>query len=232
MNESNTTTTPGAPPAPAPTPAPQVQVQPHSKSGLSESEAATMAGWIRQDLLAGKMTPEAATKAFDELGASPEQRLPVARSDAEKQMDQVFGVPAKSEEYLIPYGKPGEAVQMTEPIKAFDANVRGWMADAGLSRESGNGVVAIISKAIQYTHTMSPEQRESYKDQENEKLRQLFGGQDKLEEQLQPAAVMIHELDQKRPGLREFVRTHGDNALFVAQLIQAARAYHARRKGR
>lgn len=120
---------------------------------------------------------------------------------------------------------------MTEQIKAFDANVGGWMVDAGLSRELGNSMVTIISKAIQHTHTMTVEQREVYKDAENAKLHQLFGGQDKLEEQLQPAAVMIHELDQKRPGLKEFVRAHGDHAVFVAKLIQAARIYHAR-KGR
>jgi len=77
---------------------------------------------------------------------------------------------------------------------------------------------------------MSPEQRETYKDQENAKLLHLFGAQDKLQEMLQPAAVMIHELDQRRPGLKEFVRAHGDNALFVAQLVQAAHVYHTRKK--
>ncbi len=74
------------------------------------------------------------------------------------------------------------------------------------------------------------EQRETYKDQENEKLRTVFGGQDKLNEALEPARQMIHEVEQKRPGLKEFVRAHGDEALFVAQLIQAARIYHARRE--
>lgn len=48
-------------------------------------------------------------------------------------------------------------------------------------------------------------------------------------DQLKPAARMIHELDQKRPGLKDFVRAHGDNALFITQLIQAARIYDARR---
>jgi hypothetical protein len=42
---------------------------------------------------------------------------------------------------------------------------------------------------------------------------------------------MIHELDQRRPGLKEFVRAHGDNALFVAQLVQVTRVYHTRKKG-
>lgn len=225
--------TPATPTAvqPAPTqPVTPPVVEPHSKNGLSAAEAATMADWTRKDLASGKISSEQAEKIFSELNTPMELRTPDARGE-EKQMDQVFGVPAKPEEYLIPYGKPGEAIQMTEQIKAFDGAVSGWMADSGMTREFGNSVVTIISKAIQHTATMTAEQREIYKDQENEKLHQLFGGQDKLEAQLQPAARMIDEIDRKRPGLKEFVRAHGDNAMFVAQLIQAARIYHAR-KGR
>ena len=81
------------------------------------------------------------------------------------------------------------------------------------------------------THAMTADQLEAYKDQETAKLEQLFGGPDKLAVQLQPAKQMIDELDRKRPGLKEFIRAHGDHAVFVAQLIQAAKIYHAR-KGR
>jgi hypothetical protein len=115
-------------------------------------------------------------------------------------------------------------------VRAFDANVRGWMHDAKLPRELGNSLVNTLSKAIQHTHAMSAEQRETYKDSENAKLEKLFGP-DWHDTKLKSVAVMIHELDQKRPGLKELVRAHGDNAMFLAQLIQAARLYHAR-KGR
>jgi hypothetical protein len=104
------------------------------------------------------------------------------------------------------------------------------MADAGLSKDLGNSLVNSLSKAIQHTQALTAEQREAYKDSENAKMEKLFGP-DWHETKLKPVAAMIHELDQRRPGLKELVRAHGDNAMFLAQLIQAARIYHAR-KGR
>jgi len=100
----------------------------------------------------------------------------------------------------------------------------------GLSRgNGGDRLTATFSKGIQRTHSMSAEQRETYKYNENAKLEKLFGPE--WHDKRKPAAVMIHELDQKRPGLKDFVRARGDNALLVAKLIQAATNYHAR-KGR
>jgi hypothetical protein len=190
-----------------------------------------MIEWEKENLAKGKITPGEAAKRFDALGATPEQRAPDTRSDEVKQLDEHFP-PARPEDFIIPYYTPGQApAVLPKEVQAFDANARGWMADAGLSREHGNSVVTIISKMIQHTHTMTAEQRETYKEQENEKLRTLFGGQDKLNEALEPARQMIHEVEQKRPGLKEFVRAHGDNALFVTQLIQTARIYD-KRKGR
>ncbi len=61
------------------------------------------------------------------------------------------------------------------------------------------------------------------------KLDKLFGPD--WHDKLKPAA-MIHELDQKRPGWKDLIRRHGNNALVVTQLIQAATIYHTRRKER
>ena len=44
--------------APAPTVTYQVQVQPHTKSGISESEAATATAFIKEELAKGKISPE------------------------------------------------------------------------------------------------------------------------------------------------------------------------------
>jgi hypothetical protein len=104
------------------------------------------------------------------------------------------------------------------------------MADAGLPRELGNSLFSTLSKAIQHTHAMTPEQRESYKDAENAKLEQLFGP-DWHDTKLKPVRAMLDALDQKRPGLKALVREHGNHAGFLAQLIQAAAIYH-RRLGR
>ena len=52
-----------------------------------------------------------------------------------------------------------------------------------------------------------------------------------MEDRLHQVALMVHDLEQKRPGLKQLLKTGGigDNALVVAQLIQAARLYHARK---
>jgi hypothetical protein len=143
-----------------------------------------MIEWEKDNLAKGKITPEEATKRFEPLGATPEQRAPDTRSDEVKQLDQHFPL-AQESDFLLHMYPPGQApAAIPKEVQAFEANARGWMADAGLSREHGNSVVTILSKVLQQTHTMTAEQRETYKDQENEKLRTLFGGQDKLNEAL------------------------------------------------
>ena len=196
---------------------------------LTEEQAAKMSEWVKQDLAAGKLTPEQADKAFNELGRTPEQRAPDQRTGEQKSLDAQFP-PARESDYTIRYYTPGqEPAVIPKEVQAFDANARGWMSDAGLPRELGNSLVNTLSKAIQHTHAMTAEQRELYKDSENAKLEKLFGP-DWHDTKLKPVAVMIHELDQKRPGLKELVRAHGDHALFIAQLIQAATIYYERRK--
>jgi len=169
-----------------------------------------------------------AASALREASAPPS---PDAKTPKEIEQDRVYGTPAKPEEYRIQWKAPGDPTPLSPEMRKFDATVRGWMADAGLSREHGNSVVSIISRLLQHTHAMTPQEIETYKDQETEKLEQLFGGPEKLAAQLEPARQMINELEKRRPGLKDFIRAHGDHALFVAKLIQAAKIYHAR-KGR
>ena len=67
---------------------------------------------------------------------------------------------------------------------------------------------------------------------ENAKLDRVYG--EGLEEKLQSAAVMIHALDQKTPGLKKLLKSKGigDSPLVVAQIIGQSERWHARRKGR
>jgi hypothetical protein len=62
----------------------------------------------------------------------------------------------------------------------------------------------------------------------------LCGGEDKLQEKLRSAAVMIREIEKTKPGLQNLLRSRGigDSALVVAQLIGQSERWHARRKGR
>jgi hypothetical protein len=219
--------------APTPPQAPQSAPTAPGAQGpqaeITEAEAAKMIDWHKAELASGKITQEQANKIFDQLNASPEQRLPDSRSDELILLNKQFP-PAKGSEYRIQYYTPGqEPPVIPKEVQAFDANARGWMSDAVLPRELGNSLVNTLSKAIQHTHAMSAEQRETYKDAENLKMEKLFGP-DWHDKKLKPVAVMIHELDQKRSGLKELVRAHGDHAMFIAQLIQAATIYHERRK--
>lgn len=219
------------PTAPAPAAATPLASSPQGpQAELSEAEATKMSEWVKQDVAAGRLTPEQATKMFNELGRSPEQREPDLRSDEQKQLDQHFPA-AKPEEFLIRYGGPGKDVVMTPELKQFDTTARAWMSGAGLPREFGNSLVNAIAKTAQHTKDMTPDQLERYGYAEFAKLEQAFGAT--LEEKLQSAAVMIHDLDLKQPGLKNLLKSRGlgDNALIASMLIGHAPIYHAR-KGR
>jgi len=68
-----------------------------------------------------------------------------------------------------------------------------------------------------------------HKDYENTRMEQCWGPD--WQSQLGPAARMIAELEQQRPGLSAIVKMHGDNAIFLAELVKIARHYDTR-KGR
>ncbi len=62
---------------------------------------------------------------------------------------------------------------------------------------------------------MDENQLEQYSVDEFAKLERAYGGEDKLQEKLRAAAVMIDVLDQKQPGLKNLLRSKGigDSAL-------------------
>src|SRR4029078_7832740 len=120
---------------------------------------------------------------------------------------------AKPEEFVVHMYPPGQApAVIPQEVRVDEANIRGWMSDAGLGGELGNSLVNTLAKAMQQMRAMTPEQRESYKDQENAKMEKLFGPGGPATK-LKPVAVMLNELDQKRPGppgrgLKDLVRLY------------------------
>jgi hypothetical protein len=152
------------------------------------------------------------------------------RSPEEKQMDAAYP-PAKNSDYTIRYGEPGQQEPtMTPELKQFDTTARAWMSGAGLPRELGNSLVNAIAKVAQTTKAMTPDQLETYGVNEFQKLQRAHGPA--LEEKLHSAALMIHDLDLKQPGLKNLLRSKGigDNALIASMLIQHAAIYHARKR--
>jgi hypothetical protein len=237
MNES---TAPPPAPATAIDPAPSAPVAPPAALTAPPGTALEIAQLLAAGKIdtaqagklskAGNISTMQVAQALTTLRAAAQPQADT-RTDAEKAVDRDFGPAAKPEEFHTRYYTPGqEPAVVPKEVQAFDANVRGWMADAGLSRELGNSVFSTLSKAIQHTHTMTAEQRESHRDSENAKMEKLFGP-DWHETKLKPVRAMLDAIDQKRPGLKALVREHGDNAVFLAQLIQAAAIYH-RRLGR
>jgi hypothetical protein len=120
---------------------------------------------------------------------------------------------------------------MTPELKVFDQSSRKWLSGAGFPRETGNSLVNTIAKVAQQTQHMTADQLETYGYAEFEKLQKAHGPA--LEERLQAAARMIHDLDLKTPGLKNLLKSKGigDNAMVANMLIAHAQIYHAR-KGR
>lgn len=214
---------------PPPTPAtPATPVEPYSPVNPRYAEQ-----WIeaeKANLANGKITPEEATRRFDALGATPEQRAPDTRSEYVRQLDRAFP-PARPEEFLIQWHPPGQQpTTLSKEDQALDTNARKWMAAMGLSREQGNGMAAIIAKTRQQRHPLSVNERENFKDRENMRMDRVHGP-NWQDDQLPPVARMIHEVNALHPGLKAFVAEEGDNADLLMELIKAAHIYDAR-KGR
>jgi hypothetical protein len=219
-----------APPATQTLTAPTVTplVEPTTQADLTPVEASHMAEWAKQDLAKGKITAEQAEKIFTDLNTPLAQRAPDVRSDEERMMDKQFPM-AKAEDFIIRYGLPGQELPMTPALKQFDQSARTWMSGAGLPRDMGNSLVNAIEKVAHTTKGISAEALDQYGTTEFAKLEKAHGAA--LEERLQAAARMVHDLDLKNPGLKNLLKSNGigDNAIIANMLIAHAQIYHARR---
>ena len=145
-------TSPAAPTTPTP---PAIPVEPYGPADLSRHHTAQMIEWEKDNLARGKITPEEATRRFDALGATPEQRAPDSRSADVRLLDQLF--PAASPgEYLIRYAAPGQVdAPMTPEMTAFDQSARAWLSGAEFPPDGGNALVTQIERVAQQTQHMN-----------------------------------------------------------------------------
>lgn len=219
MNEQPTTpstpTTPTTPTAPA---------HPIFTPELNPAQAETMAGWIKADLAAGKLTPEQAAQSFDELGTPAENRTD-NRSEAAKELDAAGLAPAeKPEDYVINFG----VEEKTPELKQFDTAARTWLHGAGFPKDTGNSLVTTIGRVAQQTAKMGPDQLTTYGQTEYAKLQKTYG--ESLGEKLQAANRMIHAMEERQPGLKQLLQSKGigDNAIVASMLIGQAELYWKR----
>lgn len=214
------------PSTPAATPTPTAPATPVFTPELNPAQAETMAGWIKADLAAGKLTPEQAAKSFDELGTPAENRTD-NRTEAAKELDEAGFAPAdKPEDYVIHYG-----VEMTPEGKQFDAAARTWLHGAAFPRELGNSLVTTIGRVAQQTAKMTPDQLATYGQTEYAKLQRTYG--ESLGEKLQAANRMIQALENAQPGIKALLQSRGigDNAVVASMLIGQADIWTRRRLG-
>lgn len=221
----------GAPTIPTPTPAAvPIPLPPGSfRQELTPSEAEIFAGWIKEDVAKGKVTPEQAATSFNQLSTPAEQRVPDTRSEDERTLD-LLSPAAKREDFSIRYDHLNPHEPVPPEVREFDAAARTWLSESGLPRELGNSLVNIIDKVSRETGQMSEAARERYGHQQYEILEKTYGAD--LEKKLQRAGEMVQELEKTRPGLNALLRSSiGDDARVASMLIQHADIYFAR-KGR
>jgi hypothetical protein len=197
---------------------------------VQQLPAGHIAAWTREDLAKNKITQPQADAIFNELNTPAEQRLPDTRTPDEVQLDKAFPK-AKESDYTIRYGiAGGQEPEMTQELRDFDQSARTWMASAGMPREIGNSLVHAIARVAETTKRMTEGELEAYGHKEFEKLQRVHG--EKLEERLQAAGRMVHDLDLKTPGLKNLLKSKGigDTALIANLLMQQAQIFHARNK--
>lgn len=184
---------------------------------------------IRALVAAKTMSPEVATKSFDELGVPLDQRTD-SRTDGAKALDEAGFVSASPEHYQIRWGRPGENITMTKPMKEFDTAVRAWLHHAEFPRELGNSLIKAVTSTAETTQHMTEAELVTYGHQEMGKLRAVY--RETLEEKLRSANRMIHDLEAKQPGLKNLLTSRGigDNAMVVHLLLDASDRYWMRRK--
>ncbi|MEP6959102.1 MAG: hypothetical protein ABI980_10275 [Nitrospirota bacterium] len=231
-------TAPVLPPA-TPTDTPTntlVFVEPHSQASITDAQAAQITRDIQKDLAIGKISQAQADARFDEMHTPLDQRVMPSdnRTDEQKLIDDHFP-PARETDFCIHYYPPGQEPQvMPKELTEFDQSARTWLAGAEFPRELGNSLITTIDQVARTTKAMTPNQLEAYGQAEFSKLERAYGGEDKLQEKLHAAALMIQEIEKTKPGLQNLLRSKGigDSALVASQLIAQSERYWGRRKGR
>ena len=125
---------------------------------------------------------------------------------------------------------------MTPELQQFDQSARAYLSGAEFTRDFGSNLASTIAQVTRQTQAMTPDQLESYRLIEYEKLQRVYG--DTLDEKLRAVDDMIDRIEHQRPELKDFrdavlgTKGVGRNAMIWHMLIGQSEIYWARRKGR
>lgn len=137
---------------------------------------------------------------------------------------------AKPHEYQM----PNSTAISTPQQRAADMKFRTWLADARFPKNIGSALAAEASRVLKQHAAMSEGEKELFKRTEAFQLKKLWG--DKFEERRALGLKLLTELDQKQPGVLDFIDTSGlGNSALIISLVhgQAERllARSAKAKG-
>jgi hypothetical protein len=143
-------------------------LQPSMSAEITQTEAIKMRQWTKEGLQAGKITAEAAERAFADLGTSTsEQMRRDDRTPDHVALDRDFPSAAKSD-YIINWGLPA-----SPELKAADESARVWLSEAGFPQHLGNSLVNTIEQVARQTKNMTDQQVENFAETEFQRLRQV-----------------------------------------------------------
>jgi hypothetical protein len=112
--------------------------------------------------------------------------------------------------------------------RAADMQIRTWLSTAKFPKDIGSSLAAEASKVLKAQAGMNETEKELFKRTEAVKLRNLWG--DKYEERRALGLKLLTELDQKHPGVLDYVDTSGlgNSALFISLIHGQAERLLAR----
>jgi hypothetical protein len=160
------------------------------------TEAEGFKEWVRQDLAAGKMTPEQADQALKVIdGQGLDQLKADTRSESERQYDKDFPV-CREDNIPWPHSPDGES---TPEFNAFRTQINTYFIDAGMTKDTA-GYILKEADAFGYrSEKWTPEEHVLFGRAEIAKLECVLG--DQLPQKLQLARQMVQKLESKRPGI-------------------------------
>jgi len=183
---------------------------------------------------------EQATPATSPQSAPGGAAAPALTHDEEQQQavlqaadDIAFAPAAKLSDFQLPYGGVFSGRDPTEADMKADNAVRSWLHGAELPVTIGNAVAEEADRAMRATPNMTDgEVTLAMRSCEHDLSR--MWGEDVYARRVGLARQMVRELDQRHPGLIEFLEDRpqiANNKYVVMQLCLHAERYY-KRKGR
>lgn len=211
-----------------------------SSGQLSEQQAAAM---YTQGLVdSGAMTPEQAAEHLKAAGVTPqagtlEQTIDSVRNASStrplqptvrKHLESLGMNPARDiAEYQFPRVETDSGGFPTQQDMQKDILARNWLMAGGLSAGNGSAIAEEIARVGTAYEAMSEIDRTIWRQQQEQIARKILSefGQD-ANKRIALAKQLVHEIDERYPGLKQFLDATGagSSAMLIVKLAEQAEA--------